>query len=78
MIYWLLFLAIIFIHFKYKKNGIFYLWIGFYLFCISSFISIVNLISIAEFFMRISFVFLIVGFILMAYDFDGGGTINPK
>lgn len=69
MIYWALLLGLIFINFKYKKDGIFYLWLGFYIFCTASFISIVNLISVAEFFMRASFVFLIVGFILVAKEY---------
>ena len=69
MIYWVFLLGLILINFKYKKDGIFYLWLGFYLFCTASFISIINLISIAEFFMRISFVFLIVGFILVAKEY---------
>lgn len=69
MIYWILLLGIIFINFRYKKGGIFYLWLGFYLFCTASFISIVNLISIAEFFMRASFVFLIFGFVLVAKEY---------
>lgn len=70
MIYWVLLLGLIFINFKYKKDGIFYLWLGFYIFCTASFISIVNLISVAEFFMKISFVFLIVGFILVAKEYQ--------
>lgn len=70
MIYWILFLGIIFINFKYKKGGIFYLWFGFYLFCIASFISVVNLISIAEFFMRVSLIFLLIGFTLVAKEYN--------
>lgn len=69
MIYWAFLLGLILINFKYKKNGIFYLWLGFYLFCAASLISIVNLISIAEFFMRVGFILLIFGFILVAKEF---------
>lgn len=70
MIYWILLLGIIFINYKYKKGGAFYLWSGFCLFCAASFISIVNLTLIAEFFMRASFVFLIFGFILVAKEYN--------
>lgn len=69
MIYWVLLLGLILINFKYKKDGIFYLWLGFYLFCTASFISIVNLVSIAELVMRISFIFLSVGFIFSIKEF---------
>lgn len=70
MIYWILLLGIILINFKYKKDGIFYLWFGLYLFSIASFISVVNLISIAEFFMRASFIFLLIGFTLVAKEYN--------
>lgn len=69
MIYWIFLLGIILINFKYKKGGIFYLWIGLYLFCGASFVSIINLISIAELLMRSSFVFLLVGFTLVAKEY---------
>lgn len=70
MIYWVLLLGLIFINFKYKKDGTYYLWIGFYLFCVASFISIVNLVPFAEFFMRASLVFLIAGFILVVKEYN--------
>lgn len=64
MIYWIFLLGIIIINFKYKKGEIFYLKLGFYLFCIASIISIINLTSIAETFMRISFVLFAIGLVL--------------
>lgn len=70
MIYWIFLLGIILINFKYKKGGIFYLWFGLYLFCIASFVSIMNLISIAEVLMRSSFVFLLIGFTLAAKEYS--------
>lgn len=70
MIYWILLLGIILINFKYKKGGIFYLWFGLYLFCIGSFVSIMNIISIAEVFMRSSFVLLLIGFTLVTKEYS--------
>lgn len=69
MIYWVLFLGLFFINIKYRKNGIYFLKPGFYLFCTASFISIVNLVSIAELFMRVSFILLIFGFILAVKEY---------
>lgn len=69
MIYWIFLLGIILINFKYKKDGIFYLWIGLYLFCGASFVSIINLVSVAELLMRSSLVFLLVGFTLVAKEY---------
>lgn len=69
MIYWVFLLGLILINFKFKKNGIYYMWFGFYLFCTASLISIINLGSIAEFTMRASFVLLIFGFILVSKEY---------
>lgn len=62
MIFWFSLFGIILINLKYRKSGVFYLWMGFYIFCIASIINIVNLTSVAEFFMRISFIFWLFGF----------------
>ena len=69
MIYWALLLGFFFINLKYRKNGIYYLKPGFYLFCTASFISIFNLVSVAEFFMRVSFILFIFGFILAVKEY---------
>ena len=70
MIYWVLLLVIILLNFKYRKGGIFYLWFGLYLFGIGSFVSIINLISIAEVFLRLSLVLLLIGFTLVAKEYS--------
>lgn len=69
MIYYLILLCIIILNIKLKKNGGFYLWIGFYLFLISSTLDIFGLLNLAEVSMRVCFVFLITGFAFSIKDY---------
>lgn len=62
MIYWVVLIILILLNKKIKKDGMFYLRIGFYLFLTGALISIVGIEGVAEFFMRICLVFLLVGF----------------
>lgn len=57
--------GLIIVSIKLKKAGLFYLWLGFYLFCAGSLISIIGLESLAEFIMRVSLLCLFMGFLLI-------------
>ena len=74
MVYWLLLIVIIFFNIRFKKNEIFYLKIGFYTFCAAALINIINLVSVAEIFFRISLIFLIFGFILTVKEYKWRGS----
>lgn len=62
MNYYLLLLGIVFLNIKLKKEGGFYLWIGFYLFLISAVVNIAKSVDLSEVIIRIGFVFLLIGF----------------
>ena len=65
MIYWLILLSILIINFRFKKESIFFLWVGVCLFCIGAVVSIVSLQPLAEFIMRISLIYLLIGFLMV-------------
>ena len=69
MIYWLLLLGIIIYNIKHKKDGNFYLWIGFYLFLTGSVINILGFINFSETLMRVCFVLLLFGFAYSAIKY---------
>lgn len=64
MIYYLILLSIVFLNIKLKKDGGFYLWIGFYLFLLSVIMNLLKIGNLSEFVIRVGLVFLLVGFYL--------------
>ncbi len=76
LIYWLILLSIITFQLVKKRENTFYLRLAFYIFITGAGLKILTLNDISEFFMRISFIFFLVGFVLSYLE--GGGTIKPK
>lgn len=64
MIYWFILLLIIIYQLVKKRDNIFYLKIGLYVFILGALLKIIALTDFSEFFMRISFIFLLVGLVL--------------
>ncbi len=65
MMYYLILLGILVLKFILKKDGGFFLWFGFYLFIMGAVLDLFGMNYLSEFIMRISFVFLISGWVLI-------------
>lgn len=64
MVYWLILISIIIYQQIKKKENTFYLYLAFYIFVIGGLLRIITLKDFSEFFMRISFIFFLIGLIL--------------
>lgn len=62
MIYYLILLSIVLYNIKLRKEGVFYLMIGFYLFCLSALLNLLTFIDLSEFIIRIGLIFFLTGF----------------
>lgn len=79
MIYWLLLIVIVIFQIIQKKKDVFYLKLAFYIFLGGALLSVITLVDIAEFFIRISFILFIVGLVLTYFKgFEGGVANKPK
>lgn len=76
MIYWFILLLIIIYQLVKKRDNIFYLKIGFYIFILGALLRVISLTDFSEYMMRTSFIFLLVGLVLSYLG--GGGTTKPK
>lgn len=70
MIYWFILILIILFQWNQKKDNIFYLKLAFYIFLSGAAIRIIGLSEVAEFFIRISFIFWIVGLAISIRKFN--------
>lgn len=70
MIYWFILFSITLYQLIKKEKSIFYLKTGLYIFILGVFLKIITLTDFSEFFMRISFIFLLVGLVL-SYSWRG-------
>ncbi|MDO8638414.1 MAG: hypothetical protein Q7R43_02475 [Candidatus Daviesbacteria bacterium] len=76
MIFWIILILIIIDHLVKKRENTVYLNLAFYIFIFGALLYIVTLKEFSEFFMRISFIFFLIGLVLSYLG--GGGTIKPK
>lgn len=76
MIFWIILIVIIIYHLVKKRQNTFYFNVALYIFISGALLSVFTLKDFSEFFMRISFIFFLVGLVLSYLG--GGGTIKPK
>jgi len=62
MIFWIILISIIIYQLVKKRENTFYLNMACYIFIIGALLNIVTLRDLSEFFMRISFIFFLIGF----------------